>query len=86
MLNSNSSRYFPAFYTNDKESRTISERVSTKSQPYITHVVKDNESFSSLAAMYLNNEKLYWYIADQNPQVRFPDLIPAGTLVRIPLA
>ena len=87
MLNSKSSRYFSSF-DNDKsnEARTIAVRVLTKSQPYFTHVTKSNESFTSLSAKYLNNEKLYWYIADQNPQVRFPDLIPDGTIVRIPLA
>ena len=87
MLNSKSSRY-SSLFDNDKdnEARTIAKRVLTKSQPYFTHVTKSNESFTSLAARYLNNEKLYWYIADQNPQVRFPDLIPIGTTVRIPLA
>ena len=85
-MNNNSSRYFFNYYNNNDEARGISERLLTKSQPYITHVVKSNESFSSLAGKYLNNEKLYWYIADQNPQIRFPDLIPVGTIVRIPLA
>ena len=87
MLNSKSSRYFSSFDNNkSNEARTIAVRVLTKSQPYFTHVTESNESFTSLAAKYLNNEKLYWYIADQNPQVRFPDLIPVGTIVRIPLA
>jgi hypothetical protein len=87
MINSKSSRY-SSLFDNDKdnEARTISERVITKSQPYFTHVTESNESFTSLAAKYLNNEKLYWYIADQNPQIRFPDLIPVGTIIRIPLA
>lgn len=87
MLTSKSSRYFSTYYNDsNKEARAISTRVTTKSQPYFTHVVAENESFSSLAAKYLSNEKLYWYIADQNPQIRFPNLIPVGTLVRIPLA
>jgi len=87
MINSKSSRY-SSLFDNDKdnEARTIAERVLTKSQPYFTHVTESNESFTSLAAKYLNNEKLYWYIADQNPQIRFPDLIPIGTIIRIPLA
>ena len=69
MLSSKSSRY-SSLFDNDKnkEARTIAERVITKSQPYFTHVTESNESFSSLAAKYLNNEKLYWYIADQTPQ------------------
>lgn len=87
MAKLSSSRYLPTFDNDfNNEARSISQRITTKSQPYITHVTQSNESFSSLAAKYLNNEKLYWYIADQNPQVRFPDLIPVGTLIRIPLA
>jgi len=87
MLNSKSSRYFSTYYNdNNTEARAIAKRVTTKSQPYFTHVTESNESFASLAGKYLYNEKLYWYIADQNPQIRFPDLIPVGTLVRIPLA
>ena len=87
MINSKSSRYSSLFYNDkNKEARTIAERVITKSQPYFTHVTESNESFASLATKYLNNEKLYWYIADQNPQIRFPDLIPIGTIIRIPLA
>jgi hypothetical protein len=86
-MRTNSSRYTVTYYNDsNEEARAISERLITKSQPYITHVVNSNESFSTLAGKYLNNEKLYWYIADQNPQIKFPDLIPIGTLVRIPLA
>lgn len=86
-MRTSSSRYSATYYNdNNEEARAISERLVTKSQPYFTHVTESNESFASLAGKYLNNEKLYWYIADQNPQIRFPDLIPVGTLVRIPLA
>lgn len=87
MAKLSSSRYVSTFDNDsNNEARTISQRVTTKSQPYVTHIVKSNESFSSLAGKYLNNERLFWYIADQNPQIRFPDLIPVGTIVRIPLA
>jgi len=85
-MKASSSRYSSTYYDNAGEARAIAERVVTKSQPYITHVVQAKESFVSLAGKYLNDERLYWYIADQNPQVRFPDLIPIGTLVRIPLS
>lgn len=85
-MKSSSSRYVPGFYDNGNEARAVADRVITKSQPYITHVVQAKESFSSLAGKYLNDERLYWYIADQNPQIKFPDFIPIGTLVRIPLS
>lgn len=86
-MRTTSSRYILNYYNdNNEEARAISERLVTKSQPYLTHVTESNESFTTLAGKYLSNEKLYWYIADQNPQIRYPDLIPVGTLVRIPLA
>lgn len=83
---STSSRYYATYYDNGNEARAVSDRVITKSQPYVTHVVQAKESFASLAGKYLNDERLYWYIADQNPQIRFPDIIPVGTIVRIPLS
>lgn len=80
------SRYFNEYYnTNEDEARLVSERFVVRSVPYITHVVEAKESFESLANRYFGNEKLYWYIADQNPQIKFPDTIPVGTLVRIPI-
>lgn len=80
------SRYFGRYYnTSDNEARLVAERYATRSSPYFTHVVKERESFASLAFRYLNDERLYWYIADQNPQIKFADYLPVGALVRIPL-
>jgi len=81
-----SSRYYTTYYENENEARAVADRVITKSQPYVTYVVQAKESFASLASKFLNDERLYWYIADQNPQIKFPDIIPAGTIVRIPLS
>jgi len=80
------SRYFGRFYnTNEGEARLIADRYVTRSSPYFTHVAQEKDSFASLAFQYFNDERLYWYIADQNPQIRFADYIPVGSLVRIPL-
>lgn len=80
-----SSRYVASYDTLDNEAREVSVRIKKEKKSYVTHVVRGTESFASLAYRYLNDERLYWYIADQNPQVKYPDLIPPGTLVRIPL-
>lgn len=51
---------------------------------YTQYVVKDGESFESLAARLYNDGKRYWEIASINPQVEFPDFIPVGTVIRLP--
>jgi len=53
--------------------------------PYTQYVVQDGESFESLAARIFNDGKRYWEIAKINPQVEFPDYIPVGTVIRLPL-
>lgn len=80
-----SSRYSMSYDTVDSEAREVSLRVAKEKKSYVTHVVRGTESFTSLAYRYLNDERLYWYIADHNPQVKYPDLIPPGTIIRIPL-
>lgn len=80
-----SSRYVVSYDNHNDEARQISVRVNNSAKEYMTHVAQANESFSSLAQRYLNDEKLYWYIADQNPHIKYPDYITPGTLVRIPL-
>lgn len=82
----NSSRYRVSYDTIEDGAREVAVRTSVNAKSYVTHVVRGKESFASLAQAYLNDERLYWYIADQNPQVKFPDLIPPGTVVRIPIA
>jgi len=80
------SRYFGRYYSNEEgEARLIADRYFTRSSPYFTHVVQEKDTFASLAFQYLNDERLYWYIADQNPQIKFADYLPIGALVRIPL-
>jgi hypothetical protein len=81
------SRYAVGFEDVVDGSRIVGNRkFSTANNPYFTYVAKDGDSFSKLAAEFLNDDSLFWYVADHNPHVSFPDLIPVGTLLRIPLS
>lgn len=81
-----SSRYVSSYDTYNNQARSVAVRVATSSKSYITHVAQEKESFATLAKQYFNDDKMYWYIADQNPHVKYPDLIPPGTVIRIPIA
>ncbi|HET7110112.1 MAG TPA: hypothetical protein VFI41_04530 [Gemmatimonadales bacterium] len=49
---------------------------------YRTAVAGDR--FDMMAAAEYGNPLLWWVIARANPEVFYPDDIPAGTVVRIP--
>jgi nucleoid-associated protein YgaU len=52
---------------------------------YYQYISKDNDSFESIASKTFGDGLRYWEIADVNPQVKWPDRIPVGTVLRIPL-
>lgn len=83
---SSTSRYSNIYENKGTSSICVSLRNQVTSSAFIVHRAKENESFASLAADFLSNSSLYWRIADLNPQIPFPDRLPAGTQVRIPLA
>lgn len=47
-------------------------------------LMSDYDTLRSLAYRAYNDEELWWHIADANPDLLYPDQIPAGTLVRVP--
>lgn len=51
---------------------------------YRLYVAIEGDSFDLLAFRLWNDPRLFWRIADMNPQVFFPGAIPAGTLIRLP--
>ena len=57
----------------------------TDAVKYTQYVVRDGESFESLAARIYNDGKRYWEIANINPHIEFPDYIPVGTVIRLPV-
>lgn len=60
-------------------------RKAKEAVPYNVYVSKDGDTFDILAARFLGDSTRYWEIADINPQVQWPDRIPTGTTVRIPI-
>jgi len=47
------------------------------------HVVKEGDTVQKLATRYFGDPKLWWFIADYNPDVNF-DALPEDTVLNIP--
>jgi len=52
---------------------------------YNVYVAKDGDTMDLLAAQFLGDSARYWEIADINPHIQWPDRVPVGTSVRIPV-
>jgi nucleoid-associated protein YgaU len=52
---------------------------------YAVYTSRDGDTFALLASQFLGDSTRYWEIADINPQIEWPDRIPAGTVLRIPV-
>jgi nucleoid-associated protein YgaU len=76
------------YESSDRYRLTKGGRFATRKEKqavaYVSYLSKENDTFTSLAARILNDEKRYWEIADINPQIKWPGKIPTGTLLRIP--
>lgn len=72
------SRYY--LTNNNREA----DRKEVSPVSYSQHVAREGDTFEKLASSIFNDGTRYWEIADLNPQVEFPDVIPAGTVLRLP--
>ena len=77
-----SSRYTTA--VDASSNRVIALQKDTTSIRYTNYVTRDGESFDSIATRVFRDSTQYWRIADINPQIAFPDVIPTGTIIRLP--
>jgi nucleoid-associated protein YgaU len=68
----------------EKSQQVISVLQQSKSVSYSNYVTRDGESFESIATRIYRDPRQYWRVAEINPQIKFPDVIEAGTLIRIP--
>lgn len=71
-------------YSIDESGQTAS-RTRFVSRKYAVHTSRQGDTFMSLSIKFLNDQSRYWEIADINPQVQWPDRIPVGTPLRIPI-
>lgn len=81
---SSSSRYTTTSADKDGISTVIAVRKTTGASSYSTYTARYGDSFASLASRLYADPSQYWRIADLNPQIKFPDFIPAGETIRIP--
>lgn len=79
------SRYSESVETRNNSTQNIAVSSAFVTSNYISIVTSETQSFEFLAAQYLNDPTLYWKIADINPEFPFPDQIPQGSVLKIPL-
>jgi nucleoid-associated protein YgaU len=85
MIFSNS-RYVASVATKDNVSVPIAVKGARYTAQRTTTIVSTyGDTFDIIAARVLNDSTQYWKIAGLNPYVRFPDQIPIGTVLVIPL-
>lgn len=46
--------------------------------------IREGDRYDSLAAQFLGDPLKWWMIADQNPQVFYPENLQPGAMLRIP--
>jgi nucleoid-associated protein YgaU len=61
-----------------KDTKDIATRTTT-----ITS--RHGDTFDNIAARVLGDSSQYWKVAGLNPYVRFPDVIPIGTVIVVPV-
>lgn len=66
------------------DSGITASRKSVAAVPYTTYRVISGDTMLNLAARLLGNDRRWWEIADLNPQVKFPEDLVVGNLLRIP--
>lgn len=82
MAVNSSSRYTTS--VDAQTGRTISVRKTEKTVLFERYTSRQDDSFDVIAQKLFGNPQEYWRIADLNPQVKFPDVIDVGTVLRIP--
>lgn len=71
-------------YTITANKKEAAKKQISTSIPYTTYVARDGDTFDLLAHKLLRDATRYWEIADINPQIKFPNKLSAGQVLRIP--
>ena len=81
------SRYEGAVVATVKSDRGFSTSVFREIKPPLLvgeFVIGENETLMDLAHRAYGDPELWWHIADANPELLYPDQIPAGTVIKVP--
>ena len=54
--------------------------------PARRHTATEGERLEQIAHRYYRDPEMWWVLAIANPEILYPDRIPGGTELRIPLA
>lgn len=85
MLDSNS-RYKLKKWERNKVVYDIALKDGADTSPQVVTVTTyEGDTFDKIAARVLGDSTQYWRIAGLNPTIRFPDAIPAGTVIAVPV-
>ena len=80
------SRYTQSVVTIDSQALQIAVKKTVETpKRTVTISTKYGDTFERIAAHVLGDSTQYWKIANLNPSIRFPDNIPVGTILIVPL-
>jgi len=83
----NGSRYSQSVVTYENQATQIAVQSTTYNPQVITTITtKSGDTFQKIASHILGDSTQYWKIAKLNPFIKFPDAIPTGSIIRIPLS
>lgn len=70
-------------YQLDTNGQTASPKVKL-SVVYSLHRLTDGDTITNIAARLLGDDRRWWEIADINPQIKYPEDLVSGDVIRIP--
>lgn len=83
----NGSRYTQSIVTYENQATQIAIKSTTPSPQRVTTITtKSGDTFQKIASHILGDSTQYWKIANLNPFIKFPDSIPTGSIIRVPLS
>jgi len=83
----NGSRYVQSVVTYENQATQIAIQSTMYSPQRITTITtKSGDTFQKIASHILGDSTQYWKIAKLNPFIKFPDAIPTGSIIRVPLS
>lgn len=71
-------------YTLDASGQTASPKTKADAVSYSLHKVVEGDTLMNISARRLGSDLRWWEIADINPQIKFPEDISLGDVLRIP--